>query len=155
MAEVIKGNESFLTPGAGQIQQSTPNNPAAGAGYTVVVPSGEGLGETWLLNTIAFSFTADANVANREAVIDIFQGGKTSSHIRLATAHTASQSFRYYFASGFPVQEALDSANNRMAWLWPYKFIFPNNTLSITFGGIQAGDQISDIVIEYQKWRTD
>lgn len=120
-------------------------NPAAGANYILIAP----ISEFWLIHSVYFTVTADANIAVRIPWIQSINslGNLINfSKSNLGVAAGISQSWNFDTCqinfNPSPIHNAL-----------PFNFfIFPGGSLVILIESIQAGDTITAIRIVLQKF---
>jgi hypothetical protein len=121
------------------------SNPAAGANFTTTIPTGE----TWRIWGGGLRMVTDATVINRNAFFKVTMDTTPVFIAGLPSAIPASQDRRVplydqhvYLSSS----EVVDGATYhpigcRSVWL------LPDMDIEFGFGSIQAGDQISEVVL--------
>jgi hypothetical protein len=127
--------------------EQTPANPAAGAGAIVTVPAGQ----SWTLQSIAFTLTCSAAVANRNVQVTILDaGGRTLYTFFDPTALTASQVATVNLAPGNPTAHNVTTGSNVAITgnLPPGLVLAAGSVISINAQGLQAADQFSAIAIQ-------
>ena len=124
--------------------EQAPANPATGANGVLTVPTGQ----TWLLNSLAFVLTTSAIVANRQVQVTIADPtGRIMFQFLDGTALTASQIGDVSLAPGLPTTHTLlTGATFNITGPMPALTLPANSTITITAVGLQASDQISNIV---------
>lgn len=131
----------------------TPVNPAAGANYTLSI--GDVRGDYVRVVAVKASLATDANVANRFFALDyLVRGAAYSIRNGAAAVTTASTTARVFqwdrahtvsdFAANTPVFMPLVDL-----------ILIPGDSLQLTVDSIQAGDQISGIVIALECFYAD
>lgn len=132
--------------GAGFTRSVTVTNPAAGADWSITVPTGA----SWTLNGVSALFTASAAVANRLPEIVLVSPGGTNLFVGTQnTFVTASQAIT--FMTGGNQVTLMPNAN--------LAYVATNTSIRLQAGaviksvttGIQAGDQWSNIVLQVQE----
>ena len=132
--------------GAGFSRAITVTNPAAGADWSVTVPTGA----VWTLNSVSALFTASAAVANRlPAIVLVAPGGTNLFTGTQNTFVTASQAIT--FMTGGNQVTLMPNAN--------LAYVATNTSIRLQAGaviksvtsGIQAGDQWSNIIVQVQE----
>jgi len=119
-----------------------PNNPAAGAEFSLTVDGRGGL----LIRSLRFLFTADANVATRAVLLTVTNGSREWYRSRASGSVTAGLAVTH---------GAYEGASGGAAGTTHNPFDFPANglwvprghTLATVTNNIQVGDQISGIGI--------
>lgn len=140
--------ENIVPAQFGSLLQLQPADPGAGTDYafSASVPG------RFIISAINFKLSTDANVANRN--VNIYVGTGTDYWCRIHTSgfnHTASASATYWFYT-----DAIYAGNlvTQMVTM-----PFPQNVMlsgTLTFvtqvQNIQAGDQLSDLIIWGLRW---
>lgn len=137
----------LLPPEDGSLNTATVSDPAVGADVVFAIPAHE----RWRLHALAFTFTADANVAARLMRLDCYiatvlahsagtnhQEGATDTWLNFALAGLGTNGYSFY---------------PHAQWSLPPRFILPPETiLTITCAQKQAGDAFTDIFVTYESW---
>lgn len=137
----------FALQRQGSLIREPVTNPAAGANFTMTLDPVFHV----ILHAVTFTLLTDANVANRYANIIITP--PTAEILTCATtvAHVASTNVVYTYWEGWPHVGAI--AVNRATLPLPNAFFIPRGSLvGSDIRQIQAGDQISNIVLWFRKW---
>lgn len=143
-------NIPYRPEGEGTPLTVTPANPAAGAQYTLTVPAG------FMYRFIGgkFRFVTSAVVANRVVNLEYRTSGAALvfAKWRRAASHVASETKLYYYHPNAPAFET-SIANDIYAPAWFRIPLVATDELAINIILIDAGDQISDIVLKFLIWQ--
>lgn len=122
--------------------------PAAGANFTWTTVN------RTITELIAFrfTFTTDANVANRNITISLTNSGTTFLTLPCQNTITASLARAYNFYQGCPVYGTLIQGTTEQNALPERLLLTGPCTLIITVANIQAGDQLDNILITTNRW---
>lgn len=141
---------SYLAPyarGCGTVEVVPGTTPAAAAGFAFP-PPGQYVS---LLTSLTFSFVADANVANRSVRLEwddgnglIFAGEGTGAVVQAGT--TAR------FRANLDRAAADWDSNNFLYLPLPLVYLQPGQLLRISLTNAQAGDQLSAIVMLWERF---
>lgn len=121
-----------------------PANPAAGADITYTVPAGV----TQQLQTVEFTLTTSATVANRQIILIIDDG--THELWRIIVPVTQAASLTYVYAFGGTTNDAAVrtvGANNEVLSELPAITLAAGYRIRTSTVNLQAGDQFSAIAI--------
>jgi len=140
----------------------TPTQQRAGAKIHVDVVANPSVATNWLwspepnatceLLSIYMVLTTDVNAANRTLRIKFYDGTRETIFAIPNQIQIASLACPYYFAQGYtntniPATEVFRSG------ALPINYIFPNTwTISSDLHNVQAGDQLSNIVITWLRY---
>jgi hypothetical protein len=123
-------------------------SPGAGANFALTSPGRPG----WRLVAVRCRLVCDAGAANRSVTVDYEDGnGTVFVSNGLVAVATANQTVDYTFAA----DRGADSSNvnfQMFAPLFPIEFDGGQN-LQINVAGKQAGDQLSRIVLVFERQR--
>lgn len=117
----------------------TLSNPAAGAEWSVTVPSGE----TWYVQYVHEAFLASATVATRFPLLAGLTGGAVVLVGTPAAGFAAGTSANIGYGPGLTTT----SGNNDISVSIPVVALTPGSTLGSVTRGLQSGDQYSSIAI--------
>jgi hypothetical protein len=124
-----------------------PATPAPGAGFYLVVPNHT----RWLIQTVMFSLTTDANVANRRPTPQWYD--TTGLWFQQEPNGTQAASLtRYWFFRPDNGIAVTTIAGNIYASLPPPFVMLPNHRIQFTIADIQAGDQVDNIRVLLYRW---
>ncbi len=134
-------------PGYGAINFASQSSPAAGANMAISVPAFE----IWKIHIVTFRLVTDANVANRRVHLRFIPTLGAIIEALTEVDQPASLTRNYTFAKyGY-----LPSTNNNTEIIAPLPhelFVTPEGTINTAILNIQAGDQISNIKIMYERF---
>jgi len=136
----------FPDQSVGAITRLVGANPAAGANFTYTIPTAE----NWLINSVCFQLLTNATVATRRPQFTAGLGATFSLFTTETTGQTASQTLQWAFMLGHLETATTDA---RVGKNLPYVLLTAGLTLYIQITAMQAGDQLSNIIIMYEKWR--
>jgi len=121
------------------------DSPAAGVDFRWDSPEDTRI----LVISISFLLTSDANIDNRRATVRAYQGPVQIAEAPAPGLQVASESLTYHFAPC--VLGIDDSTDNPVMWapISPNMVLDRDHSLASNIYAIQAGDQISNIVIRY------
>jgi len=105
-----------------------------------------GLHRTTSPLTICLTFTCDANVANRYLRFTISIGALYVTIATTSTAMTANNTYHICFSQGITNYETIGATYKFVPLPQPL-FLKPLNPFRIVIDNVQAGDQLSDIVM--------
>jgi hypothetical protein len=118
-------------------------NPPAGQNFHITLDEG-GL---YYIKGIQFTLTTDANAANRAIVVTFSRFGVEFSRVDSGQATVASTARTYVFGEGLTFTTGSGGAAHSPL---PRLFLVPGGTvIASSVVNIQAGDQISGIVLTY------
>lgn len=130
--------------GTGPIQKRVINapSPAAGANFSFRVPGGK----AWQLLAVRATFAASAQAANRDVVLTLNDGtGLTSVTVPTVAAITAGLTRNITWANvGVNLTGTTTAITLPLPSPW---YMLPDETVVITVGSIDAGDQLSGVRI--------
>lgn len=121
-------------------------NPAAGAGFTRVVPGG------WVERLIAchFQLATDANAANRGAVLLFEDGdGNILAYVGPVVQQTATNTFQHSYARGLGASYAQLA---RVVTPLPQIDLLAGWRTTLTVANVRAGDQLSNIRLTIERF---
>lgn len=120
-------------PARRTIYRYTQPAPAAGADWSVNVPSGK----LWQIQSIYARLVTDANVANRGPRLILSDGGAEFLRLPAAVVAAAGVTTDYqWFANAVSV-----SLNNGVSFPLPPLILAPGAVVSVATASIQVGDQ--------------
>lgn len=121
--------------------------PAAGGGFSLTNPGRIG----WLLLGVTFRLVTDANAANRFVRVEADDGsGTIYSRNGFAQAVTAGTTAFFTFQGS---RGSSDWNANNEAYLPLQPLLFaPGHKLLISIAGVQAGDQLSQIALMFERF---
>lgn len=129
------------------IQTALQANPAAGADFDIsVIPA-----LRCELLSINFTFTTDANAADRIVRIKTISDTFSCNYSITPVLQPASKAFFYNFGVGLPAIN-LSAINSVQGGLPIGMFFEYTDDLESDIAGIQVGDQISNIRYRYRYW---
>ena len=127
-----------------------PTSPAAGSDF--ILPPADYANRRLLIEAIRFTFTTDANVADRRFNIQWTDLGGFGSILQWNTVQAASLA-RVYFLRPGPGTTATLFAGNLHGPMYENMLIIHNRCrLELCFSNIQAGDAITGIYIQGRQW---
>lgn len=129
----------------GRIRSITGTDPAAGAQISETVPARR----RWLLRSLTFSLTTDANAADRRVMIAITDGTNTYFFYPFGTVQTASLTYTYHLTQGLFGEAQM--ANNIYTPL-PTLFITEPYEILSTLSNGQAGDDFTAPIMLVEEW---
>jgi len=131
-----------LAPSA-RLQVLTPANPAAGVAFSVTVPSGE----HWFVRSIGYVYTSSGVAANRYQLIEASVGAV----VLWRTGHPTPQNPGV--AVHWTAQLGVGQWRTNLDGGWPLGSTFvPSGYQLLAYAReIQAGDQISNVRIVYER----
>lgn len=137
----------LLPPDAGSLTTGTVSDPAAGADVTFQVPALT----RWRVHSINFTLTTDATVATRLARVEFYSGLILAESYGCDNGHVASTVWTYIAAEGLGTLKV--NFFPHVGFALPVNLVLlPETIINITSAYLQAGDQFSDIVIQYESW---
>jgi hypothetical protein len=139
----------------GQLVTITPSDPAAGVDFNWGVPGNSIV----LIRSVRFFFLTDGTAANRLVQLACNDTANVFGIVNPGTLQTAAQNVEYNWAIGITPTTATPGGGTRIQVNAP----LPEDLYLRGQGGtsdllqsfvrnIQAGDQISSIVIRYEQW---
>lgn len=143
----MKQNEPGI-PGTGTFVKYTIADPAVATDFTVTVPAGQ----FWRLINIKFYIDTDANGANRRIIIFSPDSGTGEWSICGSEAVVANEiwAVNFEFPGGGSVSRKAGDVYNQAAGMNLY--LNAGDKIQSNILNIQAGDQISDVVITIERW---
>jgi len=132
---------------AGSFHKLTATNPAAGADWSISVPDNR----IWRPLLIAFTIVTDATATNRYPGILITDSFSPDYNIVAETAIQASKTLKVKGLPGL----ATPSYITTDFYIWPLPFpvwIRGGATITSDIQQLQAGDQLSTIIVHCQSW---
>lgn len=128
-----------------------PAAPSAGANFSLAV----NLNARWRITAIRFTFTTDANAANRRIQVGGIVGTINFALSGAGDIQTASEARNYDFNVGTGSAYSSGDADNLYAPLNSQMYLEVGDSLRIIIANIQAGDAITNIGIRLQQWITE
>lgn len=145
----------FAPEQVGRPVRLSPADPSAGNNLIVTVPASPDGGTLYKLDSIRFRVVTSGTAANRDVGVEIRDsGGSTivvSAYPPSGTPQTATQTRDYNWVRGLPVHEIF-IPNLRSLWLFD-AWALPGESIRTAITNIQAGDQISAVIIAVREWR--
>jgi hypothetical protein len=112
-------------------------NPAAGFDWTITVPTGE----LWRILAVSCFLQASATVANREAVLNVDEGGAiVTINVPSGTNHIASEGRIYSWISGAAYRGAGATSPNIVVGIGDSVFVSGGGRIRVITANIQVGD---------------
>jgi hypothetical protein len=126
------------------VQTQTPNNPAAGASATLTVPPGQ----TWQVQSVSFTDTTSAAVANRFPFVQAAHGASILAKVQDPTALTATQVGNYALFPTAALAGHTGASPFSITMPFPAVTMVAGDVLTIGAAGMDAADQISAVVVQ-------
>lgn len=124
----------------------TLNSPAAGSNFAYTIPNNLRV----RLMSMFFNLTTSATVGSRAVSVQVIYGGAACVVAFAPTTQAASVVQSYTCASGYPSAAPTGGA---MYIPWPFNLLLQAaGLLEIVVGGIQSGDQISNVDVGFEEW---
>lgn len=149
MTQFTFGLLGAFNHGRGFPQASVVANPAVATGISYRVGS-----SYWeRLLSLAFTLVTDANAANRTVTLSILnEDGLTAAAVPTAAVQAASLTRVYTYLPNVSVASG-PVGSNYLTPL-PQMFLPPMWTVAVTIGAVQAGDQISAVMLNRERFVT-
>lgn len=129
-----------------RIKTYTLTDPAAGADFTITVPTGV----VWKLLAVRAELTSDGNAATRSVVLELADGSNTFFDTGAAGTQAASLTYTYSWAPG--VGTDVNAAGVPETTSLPSEVWLPEGyTLASVTASKQAGDQWARIVVQVEE----
>jgi len=152
----MAGNASFAPLEIGNVVHLQPANPAAGADFSVTVPTTPDAGFLWVLDFVRLVFVTSATVSNRAMVLQTRNATNTLDLFMVntlaATVQAASTTNTWKFYRNLPLREYPAENNSIKVWM-PEIVMLPGERLKTTITNLQVGDQISNVFVCYREFR--
>lgn len=136
------------TDGQGFGQQVLVTAPGAGANnWTYAVP----LGSIWIVKSVTFDYVTDVNAGTRELMLLLGQSTTVEKAVNATDVAAISTTFKVHFGLAPIVQgneTVIQKGANRPLSL---PRIRGNQNIQLRVGGVQAGDQMQNILIEFEE----
>ncbi len=141
-----------LQPYSVPIEQGAPfvldvANPSAGADLTQLVPNHV----RWEFHTMRFTFTTDANTANRRVTYQLDDTTGTFVSYEMGGEQTDTLA-RTYFLTPSDLQTLNTIGGNLYGFFPRNLLLLPGMTFRILIQNIQVGDQIADFRAYGRRW---
>lgn len=123
--------------------------PAAGVGFTYMND-----GRYWqLIDALAFKIVTDSNAANRVVTMTVADAsGAALATIVTPAALTASKTGFYSYVWNFSANTG--ATDGPFLATMPRVFLQPSFTITVALGGVQVGDQVSNIRLQAEQFVT-
>lgn len=128
-----------------------PSNPSAGAALEWDIPANARLE----ILSVDFLYEADANAADRLLQVWTVTAGQGEQHAVAKGNQTANEDCTYHFSVGIAGEDDIGVHEIQSAALPTNMLVQAGDQIRIIAWNIQAGDQISAIVIRYKRWITE
>lgn len=123
-------------------------NPAAGTNFIYTLDANIRA----QITSVRFTLTTDANVSNRRAQVYGYIAGAIHFLSGASVTQPASTARTYNFQVTVPHLDAGADAAQIYCPLADYLYLMGGNSVRSIVNNIQAGDQISGIVIAFRQW---
>lgn len=120
-------------------------NPAAGAAFTVQVPSTD----TWLLRAAFFRYVSSAVAATRYMLVEVTEPGGA---VHWRTLHPSGQAASVTVDYSAIIGVGQNFSNLDRVFPLPSVYVPPLHTIRIYSREIQAGDQISLVRLQFERF---
>lgn len=134
----------------GRLFRETIVNPGAGNDIEIYPVSGI----RWLVSSIRFTFTTDANVANRQVQYTVHDTAALGAHFRCVFLHVASTSVGYSIWGGIGVSE-FNTGLVVVIPLPPRLILNVQYRLRVGALSSQVGDAFTSIYVFGERWIDD
>lgn len=132
--------------GRGNIRSITGTNPAAGSEISETVPTNA----YWLIHSFHYIFTADANVANRQLILQITDGATV---IHRALGHPTATAGNQYRVSFGTMGMQTYSAGSASQGVLPVDILLkPGYVISTSTSSMQVGDDYGAPQLLVEEW---
>lgn len=115
-------------------------DPGAGLNFSRVNDSGR----WWVIHTLLFTYTTDANVANRSVQVDVSGGDDRMFRVNCQRVQAAGAT-REYMAFDGSTHTETDDQVHQLAWPTHGLRVRPGHTISSIVINIQVGDVLAGI----------
>ena len=126
----------------------TPADPAAGTNVTFVVPI---VARIQIIG-VTFNLVTDANVASRFPIVFATPIARTFGLTGPTSPQTATQNVTHHFSLTGSQSLLFAAQNLATVPLSASLILRTGDILNISIAGLQAGDQISSVLIRYKQW---